>query len=82
MFQLFSTGKLYARDEVVNAPVMRVDYNWETNNEGQKTVATRMTIAGLFLFAVTALMAGFIPHETGDTTDFSDGSVKNTLLSD
>ena len=82
IFQLFSSQKLHARDEVINAPPMRVDYNWQTTDEGQKTLAIRMTVAGFFLFAFAALMSGFIPHQTSETTDFSESFEKNTLLSD
>lgn len=80
---MFSGTKLYARDDIINSPVMHCDYNWETTDEGQKTVAMKMTWAALFLTALAAALAAAIPSSTGgNTEEFTQGSTKNTLLSD
>lgn len=76
---LFMTD-LHARDEVVNAPTVR-SYNWETSDEGQKTIAVKMTITGILLTILVAVISATVPTDTGgDVTPFSGGATKNTIL--
>ncbi|MCH9617327.1 MAG: hypothetical protein SP4CHLAM5_07480 [Chlamydiia bacterium] len=71
---------LHARDEIVKAPTLR-SYNWETSDAGQKTMAVKMTITGIVLSVIIAVIAGSITTDKGDSvTQFSKFDTTNTIL--
>ena len=71
---------LNARDEIVKSPTMR-SYNWETTDAGQKTIAVKMTITGIVLSVIIAVLAGSISTDEGDSvTQFSKYDDTNTIL--
>jgi hypothetical protein len=80
IFNLLFMGDLHARDEIVKSPTMRA-YNWETTDAGQKTIAVKMTITGIVLSVLIAVLAGSISGDAGDgVTPFSKYDDTNTIL--
>lgn len=76
---MLSIGKVYGRDEIIKVDQSR-KLGWDMSDADQKRVAVGMTWAGIIIFLAAGFIAGFVPHQVGETTQFDDPDSTNTLL--